>query len=165
MQKFFSGGLYDRGNVSNGADRTRLHSEPVHRQVLQSDGDVGQVSQGIIQDNPPDFLSVPPRPDGRRTRCNVPGTAAEGNKKHLILRHSSTNDGLTEISFRGCLFFVGLYLIHENASFSGGNCHLTLHVQEKALFFGGCHQFHHSVHKKALFYGQICHFTHFFSAL
>ena len=81
MQKLFSGGFHDSWNVRNGAHRTGQHSEPVHRQVLQSDGNVGQIPQRMVQDHASDLLPVSSCPDGRRTWSHVSGAAAEGNKK------------------------------------------------------------------------------------
>ena len=69
---------------------------------------------------------------------------------HLITKY------LRRHPFEGVSFLFVSLRGHKNAPFSGGNSHLTLHVQEKALFSGRYHQFHHSVHKNALFRGQSC---------
>ena len=53
---------------------------PKDTTVLHSNGNVGQILQGVAQDHASNFLPVPPLPDGWRPRRYVPGAAAEGGK-------------------------------------------------------------------------------------
>ena len=71
--------LYDCRHIRDDPDRARLHCEPIHRQVPQPDGNVGQVPQKLVQDAVAGLVPVPPRADGRRRRGAVFGEAAEGN--------------------------------------------------------------------------------------
>ena len=65
---------------------------------------MGQVPQRMVQDYTSDFLSVSSRPDGRRSRCHVPGAAAEGNMQIA--------KGLGDSSLPFYIFLLNLFSIY-----------------------------------------------------
>ena len=58
--------------------------QPIHRPVLQSNGDVGQVPQGTVQDNSASIIPIPPRSDGWWSCCTLLGHIAEGNAPFVL---------------------------------------------------------------------------------
>ena len=61
-------------------------SQPVHRQVRESHGDVGQVPQKLVQDPASRFAAVPSCTDGWRAENGISGAAAERNERLYCIK-------------------------------------------------------------------------------
>ena len=67
-------------DIGDDGNRTGQHRQPVHRPVLQPDGDVGKIPQKVAEGHLTHFLPVPPRADGRRPRRPIPQRTPTNNK-------------------------------------------------------------------------------------
>ena len=84
VPKQFPKRLHDYRHLRDDSDRARLCRQPIHRQVPQPYGDVGQVPQKLVQDAVAGLVPVPPRADGRRGRGEVSGAFAESDWRTVV---------------------------------------------------------------------------------
>ena len=98
LQEHFYGRRNGYRDISHDSNRTRLHCEPIHRQVSQPYGDVGQISPIVVQDHLTHLVPVSSCPDGRRTCSQILGYSSKGNACDL-------NSFLTELLKKKIKFF------------------------------------------------------------